>query len=95
MDKICKVLVVENDRDIQQLLNDVFEYEGYHFATVAHGVAMRDALAQGDVDVVIIDVVLPGGEDGFVLAKQATDLGHGVSKGELSESDALCYHSIT
>lgn len=78
VDKICKVLIVENDRDIQQLLSDVFEYEGYRFTTVADGIAMRDALAQGDIDVVIIDVVLPGGENGFDLAKQATDLGHGV-----------------
>jgi len=31
--------------------------------------AMRKALATSDVDVAVIDVVLPGAEDGLALAK--------------------------
>jgi DNA-binding response OmpR family regulator len=37
---------------------------------VTNGGEMRKALAAGDVDVAVIDVVLPGPEDGLALAKE-------------------------
>ena len=76
--KICKVLVVEDNQDIQDLLGEAFGHEGYHFTLVSNGAAMRQALAAGDVDIVLIDVLLPGGENGIALAEEAAAHGCGV-----------------
>jgi DNA-binding NtrC family response regulator len=77
--KICKVLVVEDDQDIRSLLGDVFEMEGYHFMMAANGDEMRQALAtDDDVDVVILDVGLPGSANGLTLAGEVAKRGIGV-----------------
>jgi DNA-binding response OmpR family regulator len=62
MARICKVLIVENDRHVRDLLGDMFEDEGYLFSTVETGAAMREALDNDDYDIVIIDVTQPGHE---------------------------------
>ncbi len=69
VEKICRVLIVEDRPEIQELLSEVFADQGYRFAVVANGGEMRKALATSDVDVAVIDVVLPGAEDGLALAK--------------------------
>jgi two-component system, OmpR family, response regulator len=76
--KICRVLVVEDNEEIQDLLEDTFVGEGYRFSVAGSGAEMRAALAQGDVDVVVIDVLLRGGENGLVLAREAAAQGCGV-----------------
>jgi two-component system OmpR family response regulator len=78
MTRVCKILVVEDNADIRELLGDLFGYEGYRFDCVGNGEAFRAALATGDVDVAIIDFVVPGPDDGLALAKIATDRGCGV-----------------
>jgi two-component system, OmpR family, response regulator len=75
--KICRVLVVEDNGDIRELLGELFAREGYRFALVEDGAAMRRELAVGDVDVVIVDVLLRG-ESGFDLAREAAMRGCGV-----------------
>lgn len=72
--RVCRVLVVENNRDIQELLEDVFLDEGFRFAVVSGGREMREAIAAGDIDVAVIDVLLPG-EDGMALAKEVAAQG--------------------
>jgi CheY-like chemotaxis protein len=37
MARICKVLIVENDDDVRDLLGDILRDEGYLFATVKAG----------------------------------------------------------
>jgi two-component system OmpR family response regulator len=78
MARICKVLVVEDNAEIRQLLGDLFGYEGYRFDCVATATEFREEMAKGDVDVAIIDFVIPGPEDGLSLANEAADLGCGV-----------------
>ena len=74
--KICKVLVVEDDSGIRELLSDVFETEGYHFILAANAAEMRAALARDfEIDILIVDVRLPDGEDGLVLAREASSRG--------------------
>jgi two-component system OmpR family response regulator len=75
--KICRVLVVEDNGDIRELLGDLFEREGYRFALAEDGAAMRRELAAGDVDVVVVDVLLRG-ESGLDLAREAAAHGCGV-----------------
>jgi DNA-binding NtrC family response regulator len=74
--KICKVLVVEDDSGIRELLTDVFENEGYHFVLAANADEMRAAMARDSgIDILIVDVRLPGGDSGLVLADEAAARG--------------------
>jgi two-component system, OmpR family, response regulator len=78
MPRICKVLIVENDDDVRNLLGNVFDHEGYRFAQVKTGAETRQALDEDDYDIAVIDITLPGSEDGFTLAQVARDQGCGV-----------------
>jgi DNA-binding NtrC family response regulator len=78
MAKFCCVLVVEDNKDIQDLLKEAFVAEGYRFAVAATGAEMRRLIAKCEVDVCVIDVRLRGGEDGLSLAKEVAAQGRGV-----------------
>ena len=77
MGRICRVLVVEDNGDIRALLADVFVHDGYRFTSVEDGAAMRRVLADGDVDVVVVDMMLRA-ESGLDLAREAARAGCGV-----------------
>jgi DNA-binding response OmpR family regulator len=77
MPRICKVLIVENDDDVGNLLENVFDHAGYLFAQVKTGAEMRQALEEDDYDIAVIDITLPGSEDGFALAQIAREQGCG------------------
>jgi len=78
MDRICKILVVEDDDSVRALLGDVLAHEGYDFALTSSAAEMRLALDGEDYDVAIIDISLRGGEDGFALAELACEKGCGI-----------------
>jgi DNA-binding response OmpR family regulator len=63
------ILVVDDDARIRQMLTRYFQQEGYRVTGVADGAAMRAQLCAKPVDVVLLDVVLPG-EDGLTLARE-------------------------
>lgn len=69
--RICKILIVEDDDAVRDLLGELFEDEGYDFTLVEDGEGMRNALAEDDYEVALIDVSLKGGEDGVGLADVA------------------------
>jgi len=75
---MCKVLVVENDAYIRELLGEVFDEEGFLFESVETGAEMEDKLDEDDFDIVMIDVTQPGEEDGYALAEIAHRQGCGV-----------------
>ena len=77
-EKICRVLIVEDRPEIQELLSEIFADQGFRFVVVTNGGEMRKALATGDVDVAVIDVVLPSRDDGLALAKEVAAQGVGV-----------------
>jgi DNA-binding NtrC family response regulator len=78
MDRICKILVVEDDDTVRALLGDVLDYAGYLFTLASGAAEMRQALDGDEYDVVIIDLLLRGDENGFALAELASDKGCGV-----------------
>lgn len=71
MDRICNILVVEDDDAVRVLLGEVLDLAGYTFVLARGSSDMRQALAAGEFDVAIIDVSLRDDEDGFTLAKEA------------------------
>jgi DNA-binding response OmpR family regulator len=78
MDRICRILIVEDDDAVRRLIGDVLDYAGYDFTLASSGAEMRRALDAEDFDVAIIDVGLRDGEDGFALAEVADAKGCGV-----------------
>lgn len=52
------------------MLARYFEDEGFRVSVAADGAGLRDFLALGPVDLILLDVVLPGGPDGYTLARE-------------------------
>jgi len=77
--KVCRVLIVEDDPDVQQVFDMALERDGYEFAVARDGPSMQHELAtKGEFDIAIIDVMLPGGVGGLALAQQAAARGCGI-----------------
>ena len=72
----AKLLVVDDDPELRELITAYLSKQGYDIVAVADGRAMDHAFAAGGVDLVILDLMLPG-EDGLDIAKrlkQTTDV---------------------
>ncbi|MBV4538451.1 MULTISPECIES: response regulator [Pseudomonas] len=63
------LLVVDDDDEIRELLCDYLSDAGYAVLAAADGEQMRQQLARHKVDLVVLDVMLPG-EDGLSLCRQ-------------------------
>jgi len=63
------LLVVDDDREIRDLLSMYFAQQGIEVAAVEDGAAMDAWLARNSTDLVILDLMLPG-EDGLSLARR-------------------------
>ncbi len=63
-----RVLIVDDDPEIRLLVARFLQRHGYQVAGAPDGVAMMAALAHGDVDLVILDLMLPG-RSGFDLCR--------------------------
>ena len=63
------LLVVDDDTGVLDLLRRYFTGQGFEVSTAANGAGMRDVIARTTVDLVLLDLGLPG-EDGFELTRQ-------------------------
>ncbi len=63
------ILIVDDDREISQLLTKYLEKNGYRVTAVADGRQMRAAIAIKQIDLIVLDLMLPG-EDGLALCRQ-------------------------
>jgi two-component system, OmpR family, response regulator len=62
------ILIVDDQREICDLVQEYLAGEGYRVSTAQDGAGMRKVMAQARVDLVILDLMLPG-EDGLSLAR--------------------------
>ncbi|AMP07578.1 response regulator [Collimonas pratensis] len=62
------LLIVDDDRDIRELLTEYLTKNGFQVSTVANGKQMRVALEVSTFDLIILDLMLPG-EDGLALCR--------------------------
>jgi DNA-binding response OmpR family regulator len=62
------ILIVDDQQEICDVVQEYLTGEGYRVSTAHDGAGMRRVLAQGHVDLVILDLMLPG-EDGLTLAR--------------------------
>jgi len=64
-----KILIVEDDRHLLQLITYNLEKSGFHCFSAQNGEEGLDLIAQNEIDLVILDIMLPG-IDGFDCCKQ-------------------------
>jgi two-component system, OmpR family, response regulator len=62
------ILIVDDQQEICDVVQEYLTGEGYRVSAAHDGAGMRRVLAQGHVDLVILDLMLPG-EDGLTLAR--------------------------
>jgi two-component system OmpR family response regulator len=66
------ILVVDDQKEICDVVQEYLTGEGYRVSTASDGSGMRRVLGQSHVDLVILDLMLPG-EDGLTLARSLRD----------------------
>ncbi|HEY2110965.1 MAG TPA: response regulator, partial [Dongiaceae bacterium] len=62
------LLIVDDDRGIRDLVCQFLTRHGYRCSTAKNGQEMRDGVSAGRIDLVILDLMLPG-EDGLSLCR--------------------------
>jgi two-component system OmpR family response regulator len=65
------ILVVDDDSEIRELLAHFLREHGFRVNVAADGVALFEQLRQGEPDLVVLDLMLPG-EDGLSLCRRLT-----------------------
>ena len=74
-----KVLLVEDDRPIAAIAETMLRHLGHEVTQVASGARALVKLRSGDgYDLLLTDVVMPGGMDGVELARRAVEMHPGL-----------------
>lgn len=64
-----RILVVDDDEDIRDLLKEYLEKNGFLVVTAADGQQMRLYWPHERLDLIVLDIMMPG-DDGFTLCKE-------------------------
>ena len=62
------ILIVDDHREICDLVSRALSKDGFRVSTAADGRAMRKVLADNRIDLILLDLMLPG-EDGLALCR--------------------------
>lgn len=68
MNAALHILVVDDHREIRDLVSRVLVKEGFRVSVAADGIALRKLLPDARVDLILLDLMLPG-EDGLSLCR--------------------------
>jgi two-component system OmpR family response regulator len=68
MSAAAHILIVDDHREIRDLVGRALAKEGFRVSTAPDGRAMRKVMADGRFDLVLLDLMLPG-EDGLSLCR--------------------------
>lgn len=63
-----RILIVDDDAEIRSLLADYLGEQGWHISTAQDGAAMQQALDSTPIDLIVLDLTLPG-SDGLTLCR--------------------------
>ena len=69
MSETGHILVVDDQQEICDLVREYLTDEGFRVSTAKDGTGLREEMARAPVDLVILDLMLPG-EDGLQLARE-------------------------
>lgn len=84
----ARVLLVEDDPEISELISDALGMEGYSVDATAEGAGLVERLAAAEYGLVILDRMLPDAE-GAALCRRLREAGNGVLILMLTARDAL------
>jgi DNA-binding response OmpR family regulator len=76
-----KILIVEDDRSLQNALSEMLTQEGYAVVSALDGEEGLEKLAEEKPDLVLLDIILPK-KDGYEVLTE-------IKKGELKETPVL------
>jgi two-component system OmpR family response regulator len=65
----ARILMVDDDPGIRDVVSDFLGRHGYRVETAADGREMDEVLDRGPVDLVVLDIMLPG-EDGLTICRR-------------------------
>ena len=65
----AKVVIIDDEKDIRIVLKEIFERADFDVEVAADSNAGMELLRQNPVDLVVIDVIMPG-KDGVTAAKE-------------------------
>lgn len=68
MQKAAHIAVVDDHADIRDLVGQYLEQQGYKVSVADSGLALRRILERNEVDLVVLDVMMPG-EDGLSVCR--------------------------
>lgn len=68
MSEYPKILIVDDDRELSDLLVEVLPSYSYSLKSARNGIEMRKALENDNFDLIILDIMMPG-EDGLSLCR--------------------------
>jgi len=69
METTDHILVVDDDREIREMLAAYLQKNGMRATAVANGRQMRSALEENRIDLIVLDLMMPG-EDGLTLCRE-------------------------
>ena len=69
MEKTPHILIVDDDREIRDLLSRFLQKHGFRASTAADGREMRKILADARIDLIVLDIMMPG-ETGLQICAQ-------------------------
>jgi two-component system OmpR family response regulator len=69
MESSPHLLIVDDDREIRGLVSQFLSRHGFRVSAAKNGQEMRDQLAAARIDLVVLDLMLPG-EDGLSLCRR-------------------------
>lgn len=69
MSAVPHILIVDDHREIRDLVSRALAKEGFRVSTAADGKAMRKVLADSRIDLILLDLMLPG-EGGLALCRE-------------------------
>ncbi|WP_026621987.1 two-component system, OmpR family, response regulator (plasmid) [Ensifer sp. WSM1721] len=75
MEHIDHILIVDDDREIRELVSAYLKKNGLRVTAVPDGRQMRAFLEANAVDLIILDIMMPG-DDGLVLSRELRAGGH-------------------
>jgi two-component system OmpR family response regulator len=70
----CKILVVEDEPAINDVVSTALRYQGHTVTQVDHGLSGLAEAEQNSYDLIVLDVMLPG-LDGFEICRRLRDAG--------------------
>ena len=68
MDRIPHIAIVDDHREIRDLVGAYLQKQGYRVSLADGGTALRRILEAGSPDLVVLDIMMPG-EDGLTLCR--------------------------